>query len=303
MHRTVLVLGLALLLVGLCACGQQDQPKDGANGIPVQAVQKPTEPLASDGWATLQGRITHDGDLPVGAKLNINKDQSVCLCPEAVARGDDRDQTWLGKNSGGIQGVANVVVFLKPPDGKHFKIHDRYKDVSKDPNVGKVILDQPYCAFDPRVVVLYPSYYSEQIKGLKKSGQVFEVRNSAAVPHNIKIQGNPHDDDYFSPIIQPGDKLTDVRRKPYYGPQALTCDLHPWMKGYAWVLDHPYAARTDMAGNFKIEHVPAGAEVHVVIWHEGVGYYERDGFEGKAGKKMTFSKNTTEKLELQINKK
>src|SRR5204863_4426710 len=86
---------------------------------------------------------------------------------------------------------------LKPPSGKFFKIYDKYEDVSGDKQLGKRDLDQPFCAYDPRVVVLYPSYTARAKKEgkdaniLKTSGQVFEVKNSADVPHNTKIKGNP----------------------------------------------------------------------------------------------------------------
>jgi hypothetical protein len=38
-----------------------------------------------------------------------------------------------------------------------------------------------------------------------------------------------------------------------------------WMHGYLWVCDHPYFARTDAAGRWKLPQVPAG-EYDLVTW-------------------------------------
>src|SRR4051812_24288333 len=81
------------------------------------------EELKSDGWATLEGRITYDGDKPPDnpdATNRITKDQNVCLCKEAKDRGEDHEQIWICKETKDGIGVANVVLFLKAPQGKFF---------------------------------------------------------------------------------------------------------------------------------------------------------------------------------------
>ena len=50
----------------------------------------------------------------------------------------------------------------------------------------------------------------------------------------------------------------------------IVCDLHPWMKSYLIVKDHPYVAITDEKGAFKIDGVPPG-EYTVKCWHEKLG--------------------------------
>lgn len=130
--------------------------------ISANPANKEKEILSSDGWATLKGRITYDGELPKGAPLTITKDEAVFLCDEAKRRGHHLDQTWLGKKTNGVYGVANVVIFLNPPKGKHFKIHKDYQDVRKDKKLAQVVLDQPFGSFDPRVVVLYPSFFHQE---------------------------------------------------------------------------------------------------------------------------------------------
>ena len=45
------------------------------------------------------------------------------------------------------------------------------------------------------------------------------------------------------------------------------CDFHPWMIAYAFVIDHPFWAVTDEAGNYTIEGLPPGTYT-VEVWHE-----------------------------------
>ena len=45
------------------------------------------------------------------------------------------------------------------------------------------------------------------------------------------------------------------------------CDLHPWMKSYVAVVEHPYFAVSGPDGSFVIEDVPPG-EYTVSTWHE-----------------------------------
>src|SRR5207248_1886685 len=54
-------------------------------------------------------------------------------------------------------------------------------------------------------------------------------------------------------------------------PMALACDIHPWMKGYMMVFNHPFFAVTKEDGLFEITGVPAGAQ-NLVVWQEKVGY-------------------------------
>src|SRR6266566_1627035 len=54
----------------------------------------------------------------------------------------------------------------------------------------------------------------------------------------------------------------------------LGCDVHPWMRGWLVVLDHPHAAVTGADGRFAIAAVPAGSYT-LALWHETLGRAER----------------------------
>src|SRR5881396_2435009 len=50
----------------------------------------------------------------------------------------------------------------------------------------------------------------------------------------------------------------------------LACDVHPWMRGWLVVLDHPHAAVTGTDGRFAIATVPPGSYT-LALWHEVLG--------------------------------
>ena len=49
------------------------------------------------------------------------------------------------------------------------------------------------------------------------------------------------------------------------GEVALVCHFHDWMRGYIYVVDTPYFARTDTAGNASLNALPAG-KYEVKAW-------------------------------------
>src|SRR5439155_565921 len=121
----------------------------GGGGAGGGAAAGATE-LESTGSGTLKGTIAFDGTPPAQARVPITKDPEVCT------RTDQKKlQVWEVRPN---KGVANVIVWLRAPKGKCFKIPDDMKQWKGDP----VKIDQPLCAFEPRVVALYPSYFDSQ---------------------------------------------------------------------------------------------------------------------------------------------
>jgi hypothetical protein len=57
-------------------------------------------------------------------------------------------------------------------------------------------------------------------------------------------------------------------------PVQIGCDIHPWMRAWVVVVDHPYVAVTAEDGTFSIKDLPVG-EHQFRIWHERVGSIEK----------------------------
>src|SRR5207302_10954744 len=103
------------------------------------------------------------------------------------------------------------------------------------------VVDQPCCMFEPRIVMM-------------RVGQTLVAKNSAAIPHNIKIDGEISGNPSLNQAIPPGGKLNIpnwVITKTAAVP--MSCTAHGWMNGYVRVFNHPYFAVTDADGNFDIQ--------------------------------------------------
>jgi len=245
--------------------------------------------LPTKGWGSLSGKATLDGAVPavidLTPKMMAHQDKACCLDPKA-APVEKVDPTWLVDPK--TKGVANVVIWIKPPPKSYFPIHDKYKK-----RTDTVLLDQPHCAFLPRVAAFNP-FYQDNGKEVE-TGQKLTIRNSAVVSHNVRATGHPDKNPGFNINMIPKTDL-DATKKfvPQPLPISLNCDIHPWMGAKLFVFDHPYYAITKDDGTYEIPIVPAGAEVTVMGWHEGVGWTLT-----KAGHKLTIQegKNT---LDLQL---
>jgi hypothetical protein len=257
-----------------------DAPAVGADAAPMAPARgNLLRPVASNGWATLKGRVTLKGDRPdieamnkaLRAAMEANQDAKHCL---NAPGGETEQQTWRLAKDGG---VGNVFVWLEPPDGHYFKI-----DWDKKPWPKEVVIDQPHCAFVPHAAVHFPGAYApEKPHDLKPSGQKFIVRNSAPINHNTAWRGgdaNPGD----NKLIPSKDNLV-AELRPDPEPVLIKCNIHTFMSAVVRVFDHPYAAVTDKDGNYEIKNAPAGAELRVIVWHEAAGY----GNKGKEGDKVT----------------
>ena len=51
---------------------------------------------------------------------------------------------------------------------------------------------------------------------------------------------------------------------------SLHCDVHPWMRAYAVVSDHPFFDVTEDGGAFELRDVPAGT-YQLAAWHASLG--------------------------------
>ena len=48
------------------------------------------------------------------------------------------------------------------------------------------------------------------------------------------------------------------------------CNVHPWMRAFVFVFDHPYYSVTATEGKFALNDLPPGTYV-IEAWHERFG--------------------------------
>jgi hypothetical protein len=71
-------------------------------------------------------------------------------------------------------------------------------------------------------------------------------------------------------------KILEAKNRPY----QVSCNIHPWMKAWVLVCDHPYFAVTDKDGTFQIKNAPAGT-FRLMIWKDDHGWL--GGVKGRNG--------------------
>jgi len=148
----------------------------------------------------------------------------------------------------------------------------------------RVMFDNHQCRFEPHILVYW------------KDRQKLVLHNSDPIAHNVNIQ--PFGDKGINPVIATGKEVEHLLKRSQSIPIPVTCNLHPWMKGYILPRDNPYAVVTDKKGAFKIEKLPTG-ELEFQVWHEKAGYLALP--EWKRGRfKMTIKKGINDLGEIKV---
>lgn len=227
--------------------------------------------LKTNGFGSLSGKATLSGTVPAIVdlydKMKAHADKDCCLAAKAKLL-EKIDTTWIVDPK--TKAVANVMVWVKAPANTYLEIHPKLK-VRKE----KIVIDQPHCAFLPRVSAYNPEYFDG--KDMVKTGQELIIKNSAIAGHNVRAIGHPKYNEGFNRNLPPGTEL-NVTKDPKLAlvaqplPISVQCDIHTWMAGKLFVFDHPYYALTKADGTFEIKDIPAGAQVSIMAWHEGVGW-------------------------------
>lgn len=199
--------------------------------------------LAQAQTGTLTGKFVYEGAPPEAAALKVDKDVEVCgqhpLKDESLVVGADG-------------GIANVVVFVR---SKNVKV-DPKLEASLPPTV---TMDNKNCRFEPHVV------------GVWAGKQKLVLANADPVGHNSNVQ--PPGDVGANPLLAPmKTQELSFRRAQNTGVQ-VTCNIHPWMKGYVVIRDNPYFAISGADGSFEIKDLPPG-EYEFQLWQEKAGFLE-----------------------------
>jgi hypothetical protein len=219
------------------------------------------EAMAQDaaGWGTIKGQVVYGGSplpkqLPIAA---VDKHQDKAACQ---AQGTTVDQDWVVNPKN--KGVKWTFVWLQADKGQKLPIHPDLQTIKQK----ELVVDQPCCTFIPHALGM-------------REGQVLIAKNSAPMPHNFKWGGNPTKNPGNNVLIPSKGQIEIKDLVADRFPISVSCTIHPWMKAWVRVYDHPYFAVTDENGNFEIKDAPAG-NYHLVVWHESVGWGNAGGKNG-----------------------
>ena len=205
------------------------------------APKGPITPVDLSTAGSIQVQVAYTGTPPTPKVINMNGTPAcAALHSEPVP-----DQSLVV--SGGP--VANAVVYIASGLG------NRGFAAPATP----VLIDQKGCLYDPHVVALMV-------------GQPLEFRNSDQEAHNV--HGRPKQVDAWNFLMsRPGSTRDVTFDRPEVG-IPVGCDVHPWMRAYVSVFDHPYFAVTPNSGAVTLKPVPPG-DYTVAVWHETLGTLQK----------------------------
>lgn len=206
-------------------------------GDSAKPVRQPT-PLDLSTTGALSGMVRFEGAVPEQAIAQLSG-WSECASqhPEGNPKAGD-----ILVTEGKLQ---NVMVYIK--DG----LGDRVFAVPTT----AVVLDQQGCLFTPRVLGV-------------QTDQPFNMLNSDPLAHNV--HGLPKNSSAwnYSLGLKGASRTTSVRKAETM--IEIKCDVHPWMRAYLGVFDHPYFALSAADGRFTLKDLPPG-DYTIEAWHERFG--------------------------------
>ncbi|WP_235934795.1 methylamine utilization protein [Candidatus Laterigemmans baculatus] len=145
-------------------------------------------------------------------------------------------------------GIRNVILYVYTgPGGAVLPASEPPKKVHE--------LTNQDCRFEPHVL-------------LARAGDTLKITNQDMAGHNTNVNFFANPPANFVTAI--GDSVQVAMPNPEPAPIPVECNIHPWMKAYIVVLDHPYAAVSDKDGTLTIEGLPAGRPISFRIVHEAL---------------------------------
>jgi hypothetical protein len=216
-------------------------------------------PPQNPNWGAIKGRIVWGGkQLPARPILALANHPNAAACQ---ANGPLLDETWVvhPKN----KGLRYTFVWLQAPKGQVLPIHPALQNAVL-PNVE---IDQPFCQFVPHALAI-------------RQGQNVVAKNNSPLAHTVKWSGNPALNPGGNVLLPPNGQMVIAGLVADRLPLSIECNIHPWMKGWLRVFDHPYFAVTDEEGRYEIKNAPVG-NWQLMIWHGSGGW--RGGVKGKNG--------------------
>ncbi len=260
MHRQLATFAaIALTALALGGCGEDKPSGSGTSGSAKPATSgKPTAATttsaaattapaaaAKEGNATIKGVVSFSGKAPEMKVPAKRKDADFCKTKEvkynAVLVKDGKLQDVLVRiAAGGVPGT------WKAPE-KHAEI------------------DQADCMYTPR------------IQGVV-AGQTIDIKNGDQTLHNVHAYKGT--ESLFNQAQPKGAAAINKDAPDEASIMKLSCDVHPWMRGFVVVTDHPFFAVSGEDGSFKIEKVPAG-KYTIEAWHTQYGLVKKEAVEVK----------------------
>lgn len=244
MHAMRLTITAAMFAAILPSCsgsgdaatpnGTTGRVVDSSDGTVALGLDEPTtyRPAAA-GPASLAGTVSVQG-APADSLIAVRRDTRTC--------GD----TVRMLDVGGAGTLSNALVWVEGiTSGKPL------------PDVRRQTLTIEKCRLEPRVLAIV-------------AGATINVLSRDPVVHDLRFfREGSGDAIAYVHTVDDGQVVPTERVAGKPGIVETRCTMHPWVRGYVAVFEHPYFAVTDDKGAFKIDGLPAGT-YGVKVWHQGM---------------------------------
>jgi hypothetical protein len=221
----------SLLLFSACGGGSETAKKEEAPAASAPAAA----PVSDAEAATITGKVAFEGTAPVMRNLSMD---ATPACARAHSTPVKSQEVVVNGNGT----LKNVFVWVK----------SGLPDRQWAPQGPAPTLDQKGCMYEPHVFGVM-------------ANQEFTVANSDPTNHNIHPQ--PKENREWNESQAPG---TEAKTKSFPRQEVMIpvkCNVHPWMRSYIGVVNHPFFAVTGDDGTFTIKGLPPGTYT-IEAWHE-----------------------------------
>jgi plastocyanin len=233
MRKSLAVITFAAPLALVACGGGEKQEAPAAAPASSQAAAPAGGAGAGKGSASVSGKVSFAGAAPAAEKIKVSADP---YCQKEHKDGLERKTVDVKDG-----GVKDVFVYVKSG------ISGTYP-----PPTDSVELDQQGCMYKPHLVAL-------------QVGQPLKIKNNDETLHNIHPRPTVNAEFNIGHPRKGMESTKTFDKKEIMIP--VGCDVHPWMRSYISVVDHPFFAVTDEDGKFEIKGLPAG-EYEIEAIHE-----------------------------------
>jgi len=231
----VSTLAASALFVAGCGGGKTETPKEEA-AAPATA---PTATIDQANAATVTGKVSFSGAKPAMRNIDMSANPA---CARAHAGAPPHSEEVVVNDNNTLK---NVFVWVKAG------VPDQQWPVPSTP----VELDQKGCMYGPHVIGVM-------------ARQNIRILNTDPTNHNIHPLPKINQEWNESQPPNGEAKLKNFAREEVMIP--VKCNVHPWMRSYIGVVNHPFFAVTGDDGSFTIKGLPPG-KYTVEAWHEKYG--------------------------------
>lgn len=243
MKRSIWSAFLIVLIALLASCGgpktqsENTQPKNE----PTKSAAGTPAGIDEANAGSISGKVTLQGEKPVMKTIDMS---GTAACAKEHSTPQKSEEVVV--NGDGT--LKYVFVWVKSG------VPDRPWPAPTAP----VSLDQIGCMYEPHVI------------GVMVNQEV-KFANSDATNHNIHPLPRTNAEWNESQPPKGSDIVKRFTKREVMVP--VKCNIHPWMRAYIGVVDHPFFAVTGDDGSFKIKGLPPG-KYTLEAWQERYGRKE-----------------------------